>query len=130
MENENRGRHVAASGSSSSHMPRNGGFCGALQRAPPPIPPGLARRLASRECYGVGKVKVMLRVADRADTAGGSGESHFLALDKKKRQITLTDPKNVCAPQAQERAPMVAAPKMFAFDNLFSAEDKQVSYTS
>lgn len=131
MENENRGRHLAgmsngsASGSSSSHMPRNGGFCGALQRAPPPIPPGLARRLASRECYGVGKVKVMLRVADRAETAG-VGEPHFLALDKKKRQVTLTDPKNVCAPQAQERAPMVAAPKMFAFDNVFSAEDKQV----
>lgn len=129
MDNENRGRHVAgsaASGSgSSSHMPRNGGFCGALQRAPPPIPPGLARRLASRDCYGVGKVKVMLRVADRGADTGA--ESHFLALDKKKRQITLTDPKNVCAPQAQERAPMVAAPKMFAFDNLFSAEDKQVS---
>ncbi|KAH8409525.1 hypothetical protein KR222_007719, partial [Zaprionus bogoriensis] len=108
--------------SSSSNMPRNGGFCGALQRAPPPIPPGLARRLASRECYGVGKVKVMLRVADRPEPAA---EPHFLALDKKKRQVTLTDPKNVCAPQAQERAPMVAAPKMFAFDNLFSAEDKQ-----
>ncbi|KAH8377385.1 hypothetical protein KR093_005178 [Drosophila rubida] len=108
-------------------MPRNGGFCGALQRAPPPTPPALARRLASRECYGVGKVKVMLRVADKPATAIASphGEPHFMALDKKKRQVTLTDPKNVCAPQAQERAPMVAAPKMFAFDNLFTAEDKQ-----
>ncbi|KAM8717100.1 hypothetical protein ACLKA7_003898 [Drosophila subpalustris] len=121
METDNRyGRHPAMS---TTTMPRNGGFCGALQRAPPPIPPGLARRLSSRECYGVGKVKVMLRVADKASAV--SGEPHFMALDKKKRQVTLTDPKNVCAPQAQERAPMVAAPKMFAFDNLFTAEDKQ-----
>lgn len=35
---------------------RNGGFCGALQRAPPPMPPGLARRLANKENYGIGKV--------------------------------------------------------------------------
>ncbi|XP_068143592.1 kinesin-like protein GA13060 [Drosophila tropicalis] len=103
----------------SSSITRNGGFCGALQRAPPPMPPALARRLSSRECYGVGKVKVMLRVSDKV-------ESDYMVLDKKKRQVTLTDPKNVCPPQAaQERAPMVAAPKMFAFDNLFTAEDKQ-----
>ncbi|EDW64018.1 kinesin-like protein GA13060 [Drosophila virilis] len=120
MEIENRGRHSTAA--MNNAIPRNGGFCGALQRAPPAMPPGLARRLASRECYGVGKVKVMLRVADRADSAN---EPDFMSLDKKKRQVTLTDPKNVCAPQAQERAPMVAAPKMFAFDNLFTAEDKQ-----
>ncbi|XP_060655199.1 kinesin-like protein CG14535 isoform X2 [Drosophila nasuta] len=134
MDTDNRGRHpamntnISSSGATNS-IPRNGGFCGALQRAPPPMPPGLARRLASRECYGVGKVKVMLRVADKASSISNSitnsGEPHFMALDKKKRQVTLTDPKNVCVPQAQERAPMVAAPKMFAFDNLFSAEDKQ-----
>ena len=35
---------------------RNGGFCGALQRAPPPIPSNLARRLANKENYGLGKV--------------------------------------------------------------------------
>ncbi|KAH8352083.1 hypothetical protein KR084_001844, partial [Drosophila pseudotakahashii] len=111
---------------SSSNMSRNGGFCGALQRAPPPMPPALIRRLSSRECYGVGKVKVMLRVAERDRNSAGT-EPDFMALDKKKRQVTLTDPRNACpAPQAaQERGPMVAAPKMFAFDHLFTAEDKQ-----
>jgi len=110
-------------------MSRNGGFCGALQRAPPPMPPTLIRRLSSRECYGVGKVKVMLRVAERDRNSGGT-EPDFMALDKKKRQVTLTDPRNACPPPqaAQERAPMVAAPKMFAFDNLFTGEDKQVSF--
>lgn len=33
-----------------------GGFCGALQRTPPAIPAGLARRLANKENYGMGKV--------------------------------------------------------------------------
>lgn len=76
----------------------------------------------------MGKVKVMLRVAERDRSAVGA-EPDFMALDKKKRQVTLTDPRNVCPPPqaAQERGPMVAAPKMFAFDNLFTAEDKQVS---
>lgn len=118
--------------SSSSIPARNGGFCGALQRAPPPMPASLSRRLSSRECYGVGKVKVMLRVAERdRNSSSGPGEPEYMALDKKKRQVTLTDPRNVVCPPpqaAQERAPMVAAPKMFAFDNLFTAEDKQVSF--
>ncbi|XP_065355884.1 kinesin-like protein CG14535 isoform X2 [Calliphora vicina] len=104
---------------------RNGGFCGALQRAPPPMPPGLARRLANKENYGIGKVKVMLRVAD---THNDLEQPHFMTVDKKKRQVTLTDPAaacNVAASTSQERGPMVAAPKMFAFDSLFAAEDQQ-----
>lgn len=35
-----------------------GGFCGALQRAPPAMPAGLARRLVNKENYGMGKVSV------------------------------------------------------------------------
>ncbi|XP_033150819.1 kinesin-like protein GA13060 [Drosophila busckii] len=130
MDTDNRvGLGAGGAGAATLTLPRNGGFCGALQRAPPAMPAGLTRRLSSRECYGVGKVKVMLRVADRAPQqekpAAAADCGEFMALDKKKRQVTLTDPKNVCAPQAQERAPMVAAPKMFAFDNLFTADDKQ-----
>ncbi|XP_055388108.1 uncharacterized protein LOC129616484 [Condylostylus longicornis] len=105
---------------------RNGGFCGALQRAPPPMPPGLARRLANKENYGIGKVKVMLRVSD---VNTDQETQHFMTVDKKKRQVTLTDPTTITnvttiATQA-DRAPMVAAPKMFAFDNLFTADDQQ-----
>ncbi|XP_036340706.1 kinesin-like protein CG14535 [Rhagoletis pomonella] len=105
---------------------RNGGFCGALQRAPPPMPPGLARRLANKENYGISKVKVMLRVSDT--THNDTEHPHFMAVDKKKRQVTLTDPSAasaVAASTSQERGPMVAAPKMFAFDSLFTAEDQQ-----
>ncbi|KAL5279541.1 KIF26B family protein [Megaselia abdita] len=103
---------------------RNGGFCGALQRAPPPMPPGLARRLANKENYGIGKVKVMLRVTD----SHPEDTPHFLAVDKKKRQVTLTDPAaatNLTTTSTQERGPMVAAPKMFAFDGLYTTDDQQ-----
>lgn len=82
------------------------------------------------------QVKVMLRVADtHSETATADGSTppaHFMALDKKKRQVTLTDPTAaantaVAASTSQERGPMVAAPKMFAFDSLFTADDQQVS---
>lgn len=33
-----------------------GGYCGALQRAPPTMPAGLARRLANKDNFGMGKV--------------------------------------------------------------------------
>lgn len=33
-----------------------GGYCGALQRAPPAMPAGLARRLANKDNFGMGKV--------------------------------------------------------------------------
>lgn len=69
----------------------------------------------------------MLRVSD-AHT--DMEHPHFMAVDKKKRQVTLTDPSAASAlavSTSQERGPMVAAPKMFAFDSLFTAEDQQVS---
>lgn len=36
-----------------------GGYCGALQRTSPPMPAGLAKRLANKENYGLGKVKFL-----------------------------------------------------------------------
>lgn len=54
----------AAAGSRVPEMSSSerGGFCGALQRAPPPMPAGLARRLANRDNFGVGKVRYYVRV--------------------------------------------------------------------
>ncbi|KAL9704196.1 hypothetical protein quinque_007714 [Culex quinquefasciatus] len=62
----------------------------------------------------------------------------YLTVDKKKRQVTLCEPQSglaaaVAAAAAgsnaatvtQERGPMVSAPKMFAFDALFTTEDSQ-----
>lgn len=71
------------------------------------------------------QVKVMLRISDSVPSE--TTQSHYLCIDKKKRQITLTDPATMAPNSAatQERAPMVAAPKIFAFDNLFTHDDAQ-----
>lgn len=72
----------------------------------------------------------MLRIYDA--TPGEGTQQHYLCIDKKKRQITLTDPSALAANTAatQERGPMVAAPKIFAFDNLFTHEDSQTDVSA
>jgi kinesin family member 26 len=70
----------------------------------------------------------MLRVSDNQPE--GEKSVSYLSIDKKKRQVTLSEPTSAQTPQsstsAQERAPMVSAPKMFAFDAMHTSEDSQV----
>ena len=65
------------------------------------------------------QVKVMLRVSS------GEGGSFFNA-DKRKKQVTLIDPASAQSSTAEDRRPTVLAPKMFAFDAIFTEEDSQV----
>lgn len=53
------------------------------------------------------------------------GPSNFMSVDQKHRQLTLIDPN---APPASDgsRRVGVTAPKMFAFDALFTQDDSQV----
>lgn len=72
----------------------------------------------------------MLRVSDNQPE--GEKNDGYLSINKKKRQVTLSEPTTTQTPQpstsAQERGPMVSAPKMFAFDALHTSEDSQVMY--
>ncbi|XP_052739552.1 kinesin-like protein CG14535 isoform X2 [Bicyclus anynana] len=104
------------------------GFSAALHRAPPPPPPALLRRLGVKEPTGVGKVKVMLRVGASGEGPFTSGTQTF-SLDKRKKQVTLCE----AAPAAsapEDRKVGVAAPKMFAFDAIFSQDDSQTEICS
>lgn len=71
----------------------------------------------------------MLRVSDNQPE---DKTVSYLSIDKKKRQVTLSEPTSAQTPQsstsAQDRGPMVSAPKMFAFDALHTSEDSQVMY--
>lgn len=71
----------------------------------------------------------MLRVSDNQPE---DKTVSYLSIDKKKRQVTLSEPTSSQTAQsstsAQERGPMVSAPKMFAFDALHTSEDSQVMY--
>lgn len=74
----------------------------------------------------------MLRVIDNPPEGD---KSSYLSIDKKKRQVTLSEPtaqttnamtQSTNATNLQDRAPMVSAPKMFAFDALHTSDDSQV----
>ncbi|XP_072765686.1 uncharacterized protein [Anoplolepis gracilipes] len=99
------------------------GYAALLLKSPPPAPPALLRRIGVKELTGVGKVKVMLRVSS------GDGGSFFNA-DKRKKQVTLVDPASGQSSSAEDRRPTVAAPKMFAFDAIFTEEDSQTEICS
>jgi len=90
----------------------------------------------------------MLRVAPTGAGVDAASASPFLSVDKKRKQITLQEPtpagggvafglsasmasldSGVNAAASQDRRAGVAAPKMFAFDGLFTQDDAQVTFT-
>ncbi|CAK1601334.1 unnamed protein product [Parnassius mnemosyne] len=105
------------------------GFTAALHRAAPPPPPALLRRLGVKEPTGVGKVKVMLRVGASGEGPFTSGTQTF-SLDKRKKQVTLCETASAVAAAPEDRKVGVAAPKMFAFDAIFSQDDPQTEICS
>ncbi|XP_057672094.1 kinesin-like protein CG14535 [Diorhabda carinulata] len=110
------------------------GFAGTIQRTPPPVPPALIRRIGVREVTGLGKVKVMLRVSNPTSLGPGVDSrsfNGFFSIDKRKKQVTLTDP-SLCngSVAPEDRRVGVAAPKMFAFDAIFSQDDSQTEICS
>lgn len=76
---------------------------------------------------------------------GAASDNEFISIDQKKRQITFIEPSSSsaagennanaaagpssssAAAQVLDRAPMVSAPKIFAFDGMFTNADPQVS---
>jgi len=50
----------AANGTKSTryHGAERGGFCGSIQRSPPPMPASLARRMTNKETLGFGRVRI------------------------------------------------------------------------
>lgn len=86
----------------------------------------------------------MLRMTDNGN--GAASDNEFISIDQKKRQITFIEPSSSAAgeshantaagpssssssaaAQVLDRAPMVSAPKIFAFDGMFTNADPQVS---
>lgn len=70
----------------------------------------------------------MLRVSTPASGGEIGSSNGFFSLDKRKKQVTLLDPSTCTGSAAPEdRRVGVAAPKMFAFDAIFSQDDSQVN---
>ncbi|XP_077995110.1 uncharacterized protein LOC144448694 [Glandiceps talaboti] len=94
-----------------------------ILKNPPGAPPCLLKG-GRRENPGMGKVKVMLRVCPSPHQYEGGS---FLTIDPRKKQVTIYDPtflNNGYVTPAHRRAGIVA-PKMFAFDAIFSQDASQ-----
>ena len=106
-------------------------FRAIVHRSPPPIPNQILRKLDSTE--SIGKIRVILRVAKGESLAiqDGLESNQMFHLDRKRKQLTLYDP-SICRGQEsiEERKVGVAAPKMFAFDNVFTDQDSQEDVAS
>ena len=114
-------------------------FSTILAKCPPPPPASLIKKIndnakdnGSSVGHSVGKVKVILRVANSGVI--DEKKSSFFKMDKKKKQVTLLAPDNhrehaetpeEGAGPEQKRCLDVSAPKMFAFDGLYTDEDGQ-----
>ncbi|XP_076308553.1 kinesin-like protein KIF26B [Tachypleus tridentatus] len=73
-----------------------------------------------RESSRLGKVRVLLRISSGDE---GSKSSQFLAVDVRKKHVTLYDPSN-----SQDFR--LSAHKIFAFDSVFTCEDSQADICS
>ncbi|PSN34765.1 hypothetical protein C0J52_21183 [Blattella germanica] len=80
----------------------------------------------------------MLRVCGTAPNGGSgaevpasTGAASFFSVDSRKKQVTMFDPA-ACGGSAapEDRRVGVAAPKMFAFDAIFSQDDSQTEVCS
>jgi kinesin family protein 26 len=115
-------------------------FAGILSKCPPPAPSGLLKRIqedsGNSDTNGHtqqqhGKVRVVLRVANSGvidDKPNKVGSGSCFQMDQKKRQVTLLDPTHARSTEetlSSRQSGLVAAPKMFAFDGLFTDEDCQ-----
>ncbi|XP_076834418.1 kinesin-like protein KIF26A isoform X2 [Brachyhypopomus gauderio] len=100
-----------------------------LQVSPPPAPPCLLRASSkTKENPGIGKVKVMVRICPSLGVQDSS--ESFLKVDQRKKQLTLFEPPPLSPPNSAHRRAPLAAPKMFAFDAVFTQDASQAEVCS
>ncbi|KAJ8399158.1 hypothetical protein AAFF_G00415370 [Aldrovandia affinis] len=106
-------------------------FSGILQVSPPPAPPCLLRAVSKvKENPGMGKVKVMMRICPSQGPHDTSESMSFLKVDPRKKQLTLYDPAANAHSNSGHRRAVVTAPKMFAFDAVFTQDASQAEVCS
>ena len=102
-------------------------FRALVHRSPPPIPPLLLKKLDETSSTSSGKIKIFLRVMQAATFNIEDESNRFFFVDRRRKQVTLFDPSKGGSNDvtAEERGIGVAAPKMYAFDGVFSSDDQQ-----
>ncbi|XP_017555258.1 kinesin-like protein KIF26A isoform X3 [Pygocentrus nattereri] len=106
-------------------------FSSILQLSPPPTPPCLLRASSkAKENPGMGKVKVMVRICPSPEVQDSSESMSFLKVDQRKKQLTLYEPSLLTQPGSLHRRTPLVAPKMFAFDAVFTQDASQAEVCS
>ncbi|XP_023232024.1 kinesin-like protein KIF26B isoform X2 [Centruroides sculpturatus] len=103
-------------------------FYDVIRATPPPAPPCLFRTGGRKDSVGIGKVKVMVRVCPAKPATDTS--STFLNIDSRKKQIIVYDPSSCGLSTPAERRVGVSAPKIFAFDAIYSPDETQTEVCS
>ncbi|XP_066525814.1 kinesin-like protein KIF26A isoform X2 [Hoplias malabaricus] len=106
-------------------------FCSILQLSPPPAPPCLLRAGSkAKENPGMGKVKVMVRICPSPGVQDSSESMSFLKVDQRKKQLTIYEPSLLNQASPVHRRTPLSAPKMFAFDAVFTQDASQAEVCS
>ncbi|XP_072545533.1 kinesin-like protein KIF26A isoform X2 [Salminus brasiliensis] len=106
-------------------------FSSIIQLSPPPAPPCLLRAGSkAKENPGMGKVKVMVRICPSLGDQESSESLSFLKVDQRKKQLTLYEPSPLAQTTPAHRRTPLAAPKMFAFDAVFTQDASQAEVCS
>ncbi|TSO25211.1 Kinesin-like protein KIF26A [Bagarius yarrelli] len=106
-------------------------FSSILQLSPPPAPPCLLRSSSkAKENPGLGKVKVMVRICPSVGVQDSCESVTLLKVDQRKKQLTLYEPLIQTQPSSTHRRTPLAAPKMFAFDAVFTQDASQAEVCS
>ncbi|XP_047657865.1 kinesin-like protein KIF26A isoform X2 [Tachysurus fulvidraco] len=104
------------------------GFSSALQLSPPPVPPCLLRAGSKvKDCPGIGKVKVMVRICPAKGERDTSESMSFLKVDAHKKQLTFCEP---LTSAGQRHFSSTTAPKTFNFDAVFTQDASQAEVCS
>nr|CAB3263279.1 uncharacterized protein LOC108949934 [Phallusia mammillata] len=110
-------------------------YSGLLKKSPPPMPPSLIKGLTNttsgndngvnrrKDHPGPGKVKIMLRMAGGENENGqNSPTDDFLRMESNKKHVSVFTPPD---PATGGRSDNPAAPKVYAFDSVFTHETTQ-----
>lgn len=68
----------------------------------------------------------MVRICPSVGVQDSSESMSFLKVDQRKKQLTLYEPSLLTQPSSGHRRTPLAAPKMFAFDAVFTQDASQV----
>ncbi|KAK9531990.1 hypothetical protein VZT92_011375 [Zoarces viviparus] len=105
-----------------------GGFSGALQVSPPPVPPCLLRAGSKvKDAPGMGKVRVMVRICSVHSSESTESVS-LLKVDVRKKLLTLSE--TPTGGQIAQRQSSASGPKTFTFDAIFSKNASQAEVCS